>query len=340
MYNTAEANSDRFHILVVDDEEDIREMICEEIEFEGYECSSAGNGAEALDLLDKKDVDVVITDIRMPGMSGIELTLKISELHDADIIVMTGFAGNLTYEQVIEIGASDFVKKPVGPKELIIRLKRVLRERNLLNQRRKAEEDLKISFNKLGRALEQTVNALTTTVEMRDPYTSGHQLRVTHLACAIGNQMQLPEDRISGLRIAGLLHDIGKISVPAEILSKPGILTAAERNLFKDHPIVGYEILKGIEFAWPVAEIVQQHHEKIDGSGYPSGLRGDEIYLEAKIICVSDVVEAMSSHRPYRPTMGLEAALMEIEKNKGILYEPSVADACLILFREKGFFIG
>ncbi len=324
-------------ILVVDDDQGIREMIQEEIETAGYGCAAAEGGVEALAMVERLEPDVVITDIRMPELDGIELTRKIHEGHRADVIVMTGYAGGLTYERVIEIGASDFVQKPLSPRELMIRVKRVLRERYLLEEQRNADRELAESFQRLRRALTQTVSALTSAVEMRDPYTSGHQRRVAQLACGIGAEMGYGEDRLDGLRIAGLLHDMGKISIPAEILSKPGRLTDSEFTLLKDHPVIGYEILKGIEFHWPVAEIMLQHHERLDGSGYPRGLAGDEILPDARILAVADVVEAMSSHRPYRPALGIEVALAEIEKNRGRLYDPEVVDACLLLVREKGF---
>lgn len=332
-------SSDQIHILIVDDEEEIRGTIQEAIQLSGYQCYTACSGEEALKILDKKNINVVITDIRMPGLSGIELTKRIKEKYSSDVIVMTGYAGSLTYEKVIEIGASDFVRKPVSPNELIMRLQRVVRENKLLVERNQAGAEAKRSFVKLQKALDQTVNALTSAVEMRDPYTSGHQRRVTQVACAIAEQMGFSADQIDGLRKSGLLHDIGKISVPSELLSKPGKLTAAEFSLIKDHPQTGYEILKGIEFSWPIAQIVLQHHERINGSGYPLGLSNEKILLEAKILCVSDVVEAMSSHRPYRPALGIDTALEEISRNKGILYEPDVADACLMLFKEKGFTI-
>jgi len=202
-------------------------------------------------------------------------------------------------------------------------------------QRRK--HDLIKSFKKLQKSLESTANSLASAVEIRDPYTSGHQKRVTKLACAIATDMGLTNDQVEGIRITGLLHDIGKISVPAEILSKPGRLTDIEFNLIKNHPQTGYEILKNIEFPWPVAQIVLQHHERMDGSGYPQGLKGKETMLAAKILAVADVMEAMASHRPYRPALGIEAALEEIAKNKGILYDPKVVDVCVKLFIKKGF---
>jgi PAS domain S-box-containing protein/putative nucleotidyltransferase with HDIG domain len=206
-----------------------------------------------------------------------------------------------------------------------------------ITERVQAEEGLKQSFARLQRALEGTIHALAATAEMRDPYTAGHQRQVADLICAIAEEMGLPADEIEGIRMAGLVHDIGKMSVPAEILSKPSELSKTEMDLIKAHPQVGYDILKEIDFPWAVAKIVLQHHERMDGSGYPQGLKGDEILLEARILAVADVVEAMASHRPYRPALGIDAALSEIEKNRGRLYDPEIVAACLRLFREKGF---
>jgi putative nucleotidyltransferase with HDIG domain len=178
---------------------------------------------------------------------------------------------------------------------------------------------------------------MAVTVETRDPYTAGHQRRVADLARAIAAEMNLKSEQLDSVRMASMIHDIGKISIPSEILTKPTHLTDLEFNLIKTHSDSGYNILKDIEFPWPVANIVLQHHERMDGSGYPQGLKGSDILLEARIIAVADVVEAISSHRPYRPALGIEAALEEIEKNKGILYDNTVTDACLRLFREKSY---
>ena len=206
-----------------------------------------------------------------------------------------------------------------------------------ITARKKAEDDRKQSIKRLRKALGATVQAMAVMVETRDPYTAGHQRRVSDLARVLATEMNLSHDRIDGVRMTGVLHDIGKISVPAEILSKPTKLTDIEFGLIKVHPQAGYDILKKIEFPWPIAEIILQHHEKLDGSGYPRGLKGDEILLEAKIVCVADVVEAMASHRPYRPTLGIEKALEEISKGRGIFYDPDVVDVCLRIFREKRY---
>jgi PAS domain S-box-containing protein/putative nucleotidyltransferase with HDIG domain len=211
---------------------------------------------------------------------------------------------------------------------------------NDITERNQAEEALQRSYDQLRKTFITTVNTLASTVEMRDPYTAGHQRRVTILACAIAEEMGLTEEQFDGLRLAGLVHDIGKFNVPVEILNKPGRITETELNIIKTHPEAGYNALKEIDFPWPVARVVLQHHERLDGSGYPQGLKDGEIMLEARILAVADVVEAMASHRPYRPALGVEAALHEITMNKGILYDPDVTDVCARLFITKGFALG
>ncbi len=202
---------------------------------------------------------------------------------------------------------------------------------------KEAEEVLKRSHENLKMALESTVNILATTIEKRDPYTAGHQERVAILSVAIAKEMGLKKDKTEGIKVCALLHDIGKIAVPIEILSKPGKITKEEYDILKTHSKIGYEILKDMNFPWPVAQATYEHLERVDGSGYPNGLKGDEIIIEARIIAVADVVEAMSSHRPYRPSLGIDAALAEITENKGRLYDPQVVEACVKLFKEKKF---
>ncbi|MBM4086089.1 MAG: FHA domain-containing protein, partial [Planctomycetes bacterium] len=186
-------------------------------------------------------------------------------------------------------------------------------------------------------SMEGVVHAIAMTVEMRDPYTAGHQRRVSKLAQAIAAEMGLPKDQVEGVRVSGILHDLGKISVPGEILSKPGRMSKGEMDIIKTHPHAGYEILKGITFPWPVAQIVLQHHERMDGSGYGAGLRGNDILPEARILGVADVVEAMASHRPYRPALGIDRALDEIRQRSGTIYWSDAVKACIELFTQKGF---
>jgi PAS domain S-box-containing protein len=206
-----------------------------------------------------------------------------------------------------------------------------------ITDRKQAGEELREALVSLRKAFGATIQVLVSAVEIRDPCTSGHQIRSAGLARAIATEMGFTKERIDGIRMAGSIHDIGKLSIPAEILSKPTKLTNIEFSLIKEHSQSGYEMLKDVESPWPLAEIVYQHHERMDGSGYPRNLKGDDILMEARIMAVADVVESMASHRPYRPALGIDKALEEIEKNKGTLYDNAVADTCLRLFREKGF---
>jgi len=209
-------------------------------------------------------------------------------------------------------------------------------------------EKIKVKYNQLERKLRQSNEKLqkfiegiayiiTEIVEIRDPYLIGHHQRVSKLATAIAQEMKLSQDKIKGAKIASLVYDVGKVNLPAEIVSKPSKLVEVEFNLVKNHPRIDYEILKKVDFPWPIAEIVFQHQEKIDGSGYPRGLKGTEILIEAKILGVANVVEAMSSYKSYRPALSIDESLMEISKYKNILFDPEVVDACLKLFKEKGF---
>jgi putative nucleotidyltransferase with HDIG domain len=190
---------------------------------------------------------------------------------------------------------------------------------------------------KLQKFIENIALMIAEIVEIRDPYLIGHHRRVSRLATALAQEMNLPCDKIEGVRIASLVHDVGKVNLPTEIVSKPGKLVEVELNLVKNHPRTGYEILKKVDFPWPIAEIVFQHQEKIDGSGYPTGLKGNEILVEAKILGVANVVEAMTSNKSYRPPLSIEEALTEITKYKDILFDPEVVNVCVKLFREKGF---
>jgi HD-GYP domain-containing protein (c-di-GMP phosphodiesterase class II) len=206
-----------------------------------------------------------------------------------------------------------------------------------ITERKQAEEKLQQTLESLRQAVGTTIQVMVSAIEMRDPYTAGHQIRSAEIARAIATEMGLAQDKINGIPMAGSIHDIGKLAIPAEILSKPTKLTSLEFSLIKEHPKTGYEMLKDVESPWPLTQIVYQHHERMDGSGYPRNLKGDEIIIEARIMAVADVVEAMASHRPYRAALGIDVALEEIEKNKGIFYDEAVADACLRLFREKSY---
>jgi PAS domain S-box-containing protein/putative nucleotidyltransferase with HDIG domain len=204
-----------------------------------------------------------------------------------------------------------------------------------ISERRRSESEIRQGWSKLRQALEGAIRAVASTIEIKDQYTAGHQRRVSKLSCAIARELGLPVSQVEGIKVAGDIHDIGKIYVPTEILTKPGGLTAEEFAIIKMHPQLGYDILRKIDFPWPIATIVLQHHERIDGSGYPAGLKKGDILIEARIVSVSDTVEAMSSHRPYRPALSFDDVLAEISRNRGRFYDAEVAEVCLRLLREK-----
>ena len=337
------------NVLIIDDESSIRITLREFLLREGYEVFTAENVQEAIQELHENDVDVVLSDIIMPRESGINLLKYVREINpDIRVIMMTGEPTVDTAVEAIRLGAHDYLTKPVYRDALIRAVAHAMAFKQLIDEKRRLElqnqeqrENLERLVEertyKLRQAMLNTAYATAAMLDLRDPYTAGHQRRVGSLARAIGKELSLPEDTTEGLHIAGCIHDIGKITVPFEILTKPTQLSPNEYAIIKEHPRKGYEVLMSYEMPWPIAEIVYHHHERLNGSGYPQGLTADQIGLETRIISVSDVVEAMSSHRPYRPSLGLESALTEISSNSKILYDPIVVDACLTLFNQKGY---
>jgi len=256
------------------------------------------------------------------------IALPLRDMDETVFGTLTVYAGEVDAFTPAEI---DLLEEMAGDLAFGVRTLHIRLERDL------AQYKVRQQLTQLQDNLGDTVQAMAAIVEMRDPYTSGHQLRVANLAVAIARQMQLPDDQVNAIHLAGILHDLGKIQIPSEILSKPGKISDAEFGLIKGHPQAGHDILKGINFPWPIARMVLQHHERMDGSGYPQGQKGDDILLEARILSVADVVEAIAAHRPYRPGLGIDAALAEITKQRGIYFDPAVVDACLALFRERNY---
>ncbi len=336
-------------ILIVDDEGPVRELLGQILEMGEYDCNLAADAFEARTKLGEEDFDLILCDINMPGESGLDFVRYALDAYPRTAVVMvTAIDDPLIADVALKIGVYDYIIKPFERNGVLISVANALRRRQLEKDNEAYRERLEKmveertaalqeSMAKVRKALEGSIHAMALTVEMRDPYTAGHQQRVAKLAATVAEEMGMDRERVEGLRMAGVVHDIGKIAIPAAILSKPGRITEIEFNLIKIHPQVGYDILKTIEFPWPIAQIVIQHHERINGSGYPSGLSGDDILMEAKILGVADVVEAMGSHRPYRPALGMDKALEEISQKRDVLYEGAVVDACLSLFREKGF---
>jgi putative nucleotidyltransferase with HDIG domain len=337
------------HILVVDDEMPIRMLLQKILEANGYICRTAENASNARHLLGEAPSDLVLCDINMPGESGLDFIRFVLEAYpDTAAIMVSAIGDPHLAESMLELGVYDYIIKPMDRNGILISVANAFRRRELeianRSYRRNLEQmvdertdSLKRSMSKLENAMNGIVRAIAHTVETRDPYTAGHQRRVADLAAAIAQEVCFDRDQVEAVRVAAIIHDLGKISVPAEILSKPSRLTVNEFNLIKEHPQVGYDIVKDIEFPWDVSTMIYQHHEKMDGSGYPLGVAGNEILPESRVLTVADVVEAMASHRPYRPGLGVDVALSEIDKNKGKFYDPEMARACISLFSSKRF---
>jgi putative nucleotidyltransferase with HDIG domain len=336
-------------ILVVDDEEAIRILLSQIMEMGGYVYNLAADAKEARTALENQNIDLVLCDNKMPGESGISLVQYIRKKYpEIAVIMLTGLDDPEIAKTAREIGTFGYMIKPFKPNELMINIANALHRRELesankayrknlehLVHERTAE--LQETLDKLRKAMMGIIQGMTLTVEVRDPYTAGHQRRVANLARYIATDMGFSEHQVDGIRTAGVLHDLGKVSVPVELLTKPSRLTEIEFKMIQTHPQVAFDILKEIDFPWPIAQIVYQHHERMDGSGYPSGTSDEAILFEARIIAVADIVEAMVSHRPYRPALGIEEAMKEISRKKGTMYDAHVVDACVGLFRNKVF---
>jgi putative two-component system response regulator len=316
-------------VLYVEDEEEVRSALAKYLRRRFHRVDVAENGALGLDLFHADGYDVVITDVKMPVMDGLEMARRIKAQHEeVPVIVVTAYNETDYFLRAIEIGVDRYVKKPVDPELLIEAVYKA-------TQVRYQEKELEKGRQRMLDMMNQIIAAFSRAIEKRAAYTASHQQRVAQLATAIAREMGLPAEQVTGIQLGALIHDIGLIAVPAEILSMPGHLDSVQMAIIKTHSQEGREILGRIDFPWPIAAIVQQHHERCDGSGYPAGLKGEDIVLEARIVAVADVVEAMSSHRPYRPALGIEAALEEISDVHR--YDAAVVAACVKLFREERF---
>ncbi|NLA42244.1 MAG: response regulator [Smithella sp.] len=361
----------RHSILLIDDEEAILEIMTMALADEGYDLRTAGSAEEALALLkESPDVSLIISDQLMPGMTGVQFFTQARHIcPDALRVLLTGYTDTDAIIDAINSGGIHrYLTKPWRREELLHTIREMLSKAELVMENRRLddlvkkqnaelmelnkslEEKVRLKTRRLNRSLEElqasyertrmilegTVLAMSRIVESRDPYTAGHEQQVARIACVISEKMLLPADRVDAIRVAGQLHDIGKIAVPSEILTKPGRLSPLEMEMVKTHCRNAYDILKAIEFPYPVAKIILQHHERLDGSGYPQGLKGEEILLEARIIAVADVIEAISSHRPYRPAKDVDVAMTEITDHRGTLYDANVVDAALDIYRTRG----
>jgi len=319
------------HILIVDDEESMRKVLQQAITRAGYKCSISGDGEDALEFLDKNSVDIVVTDISMPGISGIELLQLVKEKYNSDVIVMTGFAGDYTYEEMVNSGASDFVQKPLSTRELIVRLERVLRERTLCAEQSKTHLELKSAHTDLKAAYLDTINRLVLAAEYKDEDTADHIVRMSRYSALLAEKSGLAIDQVQNILYAAPMHDIGKIGIPDNILMKPGKLTNKEFELMKTHTNIGANILANSK-----AEILQlaekisiSHHEKWNGTGYPLGLSGSEIPIEGRIVGITDVFDALTTKRPYKRPYSVEVASDIIKKERNQHFDPDLVDIFL-----------
>lgn len=358
-------------VLIADDRAEDRRLLRLVLERMGHQVIEAENGQAALDQARSSVPNLILSDILMPEMDGFTLCRRLQEdphLRHVPFVFVTATYGEQRYQEfAADVGAARVLLKPFdaqslrsivdecirhgAPDDATQRLAQldeaVFHERHAQAVNWKLEEkvsDLEATNARLRETelrtrslLSAVVETISKIVEYRDPYTTGHERRVGDIAAAVGRSMGLEAAQVEGLRIAGYLHDVGKIAIPAEILTRPGRLSAIERSLIEAHAGIGFDILSGIEFPWAIAEMVHQHHERMDGSGYPRALRGEQILLEARILAVADVTEAMTSHRPYRPARGLERALDEIRRGRGSIYDADAADACVRLFEDGRF---
>ena len=333
-------------ILVIDDEPSIRTTFKIFLKKDGHDVFLAEDVSEAKKMLSNEVLDLVITDIIMPKATGIDFLSSFEHKNkNIPVIVMTGEPTVETAKKAVKYNAYDYLIKPVSKETLLKVVKYALSEKMLTDKKKQLEienEKYRDNLEKLVQertaALQKAVNGTIDTIahilEHKDPYTAGHTRRVGALSFAIANKMRLDEETKKRIYFAGYLHDIGKLYIASEILSKPGRLSKGEFEVIKEHVNNGYNLTKNIELPWPVSDIILQHHERLDGSGYPNGLKGDEIKKEARILAIADVIEAMTSHRPYRPGFGIDVALAEIKQNMGVLYDEEAVQATVELFEK------
>jgi putative two-component system response regulator len=302
----------------------------------GYKCSTAGDGEEALRFLSQNPADVVITDINMPRMNGIELLERVKQLHDADVIVMTGFADHYTYEEIVKAGASDFIEKSTGAQEFMVRLGRVLRERAISAEHAKMHTALKEAHLELHAAYLDTISRLVLAAEYKDEDTADHIVRISRYCELLAEKFGLAPREVANMRYAAPMHDIGKIGIPDQILMKPGKLTTEEFEIMKSHTTIGASILSNskAKILQVAEEIAISHHEKWNGSGYPKGLSGDDIPISGRIVGLADVFDALTTRRPYKQPYSIEVACEIISKERGQHFDPALVD--IFLFNLEG----
>ncbi len=329
-------------ILVVDDEGPARELLQHILQLEAHEVVTAHSAEAALDLMGQARFDVIVTDNIMPGMSGVELARRVSEMEAPPrVLLITAEPSLSSATASLRAGVFEYMSKPLRAAPLLRAVERAVEFERLAAENRAYQKHLERLVAErtaeLEAMVEGTIRAMSRALESRDPYTAGHQRRVALLGRAIAWEMGLSDVVARAVYLAGLLHDLGKISVPSDLLTRPGKLQSYEFVLIKQHPRVGHDILAQVPFRMPLAEIVLQHHERLDGGGYPQGLRKADILPEARILAVADVVEAISNHRPYRPARGIDRAMNIIHEHGENGLDPDVVRACVRLFMDRGY---
>ena len=310
------------NVLVVDDDDGLRTVISHFLTRAGFHCQAAANGQEALDILEKNPIQMVVTDINMPGMTGVDLVKAAQEKYNVGFLVMTGFTGRYSYEEIIDVGADDFVTKPASGQEIVLRVKRIIRERCLVAESKRAHENLKNAYL-------DTINRLSMAAEYKDEDTGDHILRLGLYCSFLSKMMGMPGEEVALIRYASPMHDIGKIGIPDKILLKPGKLTADEFEIMKTHTTIGAKILENprSEVLKMAYDIALYHHEKWDGTGYPKGIGAKDIPLGVRIVSIFDTFDALTSKRPYKDPYPMELAFKIIREQRGKQFDPHVVDA-------------
>ncbi|MFV0439072.1 MAG: HD domain-containing phosphohydrolase [Desulfopila sp.] len=330
-------------VLIVDDNATNIDLLVNTLKDE-YRLGIAKRGDTSLDYAAKYQPDLILLDIMMPEMDGYEVCSRLKSdpaTSAIPLIFITARSDTVDKTRAFALGAVDYITKPFHAAEVRARVRThiALKEKKSELMDYNAELELKVQQQtvELKEMLDAAIHSMALMAEIRDPYTAGHQQRVASLARAIAQKMGLSSTVIKGIHIASILHDVGKTRIPVSILNRTGTLLTAEIEVIKIHPQIGFELLKNIPFPWPCAQMVFQHHERLDGSGYPLGIKGKDILLESRILAVADVTEATSSFRPYRPARGIEAALTELKKYREICYDPDVVDSCVELLESGDF---
>ena len=330
-------------VLIVDDNATNIDLLVNTLK-DDYRLGIAKKGSAALEYTRKYHPDLILLDIMMPEMDGYQVCTQLKSdpaTNSIPVIFITARSETGDKTKAFEMGAVDYITKPFHAAEVKARVHTHITlgemKTRLESHNAQLEQTIRQKTLEIQEMLEASIHSMALMAEIRDPYTAGHQQRVAQLACAIAAKMGLKERIIEGIHIAGILHDVGKIRVPVSILNRTGTLLSAELEVIKIHPQIGFELLKNIPFPWPCAQMVFQHHERLDGSGYPLGILGQEMLLESRILAVADVMEATSSFRPYRPAQGIDAATNELRRHRGSHYDQDAVDACLELFASGEF---